>query len=87
MPGKPSDFIIRVDGLNLDDSARARLAGVLQAAFMGELGRLDLAPRGGAVAYIPHKEWLGLWLRSIGQIKDLRGQDFDKTLNVGEQVR
>ena len=86
MPGKPSDFVLRVDGLDLDDAARTRIANALQASLLAELGRLDLAPRpGSAVAFFPRKEWLGIWLRSLAQIRDLKGQDFEKVLTVGEK--
>jgi hypothetical protein len=88
MPGKPTDFVLRVDGLNLPDAARERIAGALQAALMSELGRLDLGgARTETVAYIPHKEWLGLWLRSLANLRDLKGQDFERPLEISERTR
>ena len=86
MPGKAADFVVRLDGLGLDDSARDRIAAALQAATLAELGRLDLGHKAGAAAFIPRKEWYGLWLRSMANIQDLKGQDFNKALNVSERA-
>ena len=86
MPGKPADFIVRLDGLGLSDDARSRIAAALQAATLAELGRLDLGHQTGAAAFIPRKEWLGFWLRSMVEIRDLKGQDFNKALNVSERA-
>jgi hypothetical protein len=85
MPGKSSDFVVRLDGLNLDDGARDRIASALQASVLAELGRLDLGHKTGGLAYFPRKEWLGIWLRSIADIKGISGQDFNKVLNVTER--
>lgn len=66
MPGKPHDFMVRLDGLKLDEATSHRIAGAIQAAVMSELAKLDLSggqPH-GSVAYIP-KDWLGIWLRQI----------------------
>src|SRR5262249_35571487 len=59
-----ADFIVRLDGLHLDEAARNRIAGAVQSAVMAELGNLDLTagqPKPG-LAYIPLK-WRGIWLR------------------------
>ena len=87
MPGKPSDFVVRLDGLELDERTRDRIAAALQSAVVAELGRLDLAQKNPGVAYIPRKEWLGIWLRSIADIREIRGQDFGKALDVVERGR
>ena len=87
MPGKPSDFVLRVEGLELNDGVRDRIAGALQASLMAELGRLDLAAKAPVVAFIPRKEWYGLWLRSLAQLRDFKSQEFEKVLDVGERAR
>lgn len=59
-----ADFIVRLEGLHLDEAARNRVAGAVQAAVMAELGKLDLTagrPK-PAFAYLPLK-WRGIWLR------------------------
>jgi hypothetical protein len=83
---RPNDFVVRLDGLPLDDGARQRIAAALQSAAVAELGRLDLNKR-DAFAYIPRKEWYGLWLRTIAQAGEFRGQDFAKPLEVTERLR
>jgi hypothetical protein len=70
-----ADFVVRLDGLRLDDAARSRLAGAVQAAVMAELGKLDLT--GGrpvpTLAYLPLK-WRGIWLRDIEKLPEGFGQ-------------
>jgi hypothetical protein len=83
---KPNDFVVRLDGLSLDDGARQRIAAALQSAAVAELGRLDLN-KGAAFAYIPRKEWYGLWLKAIAQAGGLRGQEFANPLDVSERAR
>jgi hypothetical protein len=86
MPGKPSDFVVRLDGLDLSESAKNHIAAALQASVVAELGRLDLAHKASGLAYFPRKEWLGLWLRSVVDIRDPRGQEFNKALEVAERA-
>ena len=83
MPGKPHDFVVRVEGLPLNEEAQRRIAGAIQGALLSELGRLDLAsakpePR---FSYIP-VQWLGIWLREARHLQDLR--DLTKNLGVTE---
>jgi hypothetical protein len=84
MPGKPNDFIVRLDGLKLDEAARHRISSAIQAAVLSELGTIDLTGRGptGGLAFIPIK-WKGLWLREVARLPELG--DFGKTLGVTEQ--
>ena len=66
MHGKPHDFMVRLDGLKLDEATSHRIAGAIQAVVISELGKLDLTggQHHGSLAYIP-KDWLGIWLRQI----------------------
>lgn len=85
MPGKPNDFVVRLDGLKLDEASRSRIAGAIQAAVLAELGRLDLAgaqPNNG-LAYIPIK-WRGIWLRQMVNVPEGLGE-LGKTLGVSER--
>jgi hypothetical protein len=73
MPGKPHDFIVRLDGLRLDAAAHNRIASAIQSAVVEELGRVDLAgthPPPPAFAYFPLK-WRGLWLHEAAGLKNL----------------
>jgi len=81
MPGKPADFIVRLDGLQLDEASRNRIAGAIQAAALAELGRLDLAGAKPGLAYIPLK-WLGMWLRPAATLPEGLGE-LSKTLTAG----
>jgi hypothetical protein len=57
-----SDFIVRFAGVDLPNSARARIAEAIQAAAMEEFVKLDLAP--DLVPQIPRiKMWAGVHLR------------------------
>ena len=85
MPGKPNDFVVRLDGLRLDEAAKNRIAGAIQSAVVAELGLID---HGGnkpfsALAYIPLK-WRGYWLREIDRLPENIAQ-FNKQLNVEER--
>jgi hypothetical protein len=95
MPAKahPHDFIVRLEGLQLDEASRSRIAGAIQGAVMLELGRLDLAgpKRLGGFAHIPI-DWLGFWLREATNAQEAlkglggtlqivdRANDFDQTI-------
>ena len=88
MPGKPNDFIVRLDGMKLDDATRHRVASAIQSAVLGELGRLDLGGQTGVSTILVHtpKEWLGKWLREVhgpGPQNPLQG--IDARLGVTEQ--
>jgi hypothetical protein len=85
MPGKPNDFIVRLDGLPLDQAAKRRIAGAIQSAVLGELGKLDLAGNKptNSLVHIPI-EWLGLWLRDATNLREGLG-DMGKTLGVTER--
>lgn len=56
-----NDFIVRLDGLKLDEAAKARLAGRIQGAVLREIAGIDTG--GDLYAFVPHKEWIGLWVR------------------------
>jgi hypothetical protein len=73
--GNSADFIVRLDGLRLDEAARSRIAGAVQAAVMAELGRLDFTAGKStpALAYIPLK-WRGIWLREIQKLPEGLGE-------------
>lgn len=82
MPLKPHDFIVRLDGLPLDEPTRQRIAGAIQAAVLSELGKLDLAgakPAAG-LAYLPHR-WWGIWYRVRADVLENLG-GLGKTLGV-----
>jgi hypothetical protein len=81
MPGRPQDFIVRLDGLKLDEAARNRIAGAIQTAVMSELGRLDLGHPETILIHTP-KEWLGRWLREIHSAKDLENTYHDVTTTL-----
>jgi hypothetical protein len=81
MPAKPNDFIVRLDGLQLDEASRNRIAGAIRAAALAELGRLDLAGAKPGLAYIPLK-WLGIWLRPATTLPEGLGE-LSKTLVAG----
>jgi hypothetical protein len=83
MPGRPSDFIVRLEGVKLDDAGRRRLSNAIQNAVMSELGLIDLNPKGNWGVHIP-KEWLGRWLRQVENLNDLQGLG-NKALNVHER--
>jgi hypothetical protein len=88
MPAKNTshDFIVRLDGLQLDETARSRIAGAVQGAVMSELGQLDLAARKrlGGLAFIPHQWWWGFWLRETAHLpQDLK--DVEKGFQVVER--
>ena len=84
MPGKTNDFVVRLEGLELDEQARNRISAAIQAAAMAELGRVDGGHQGGLVA-LP-SEWLGMWLRSAAQRGGHPPQDFaNKILQVTER--
>jgi hypothetical protein len=85
MSGKPNDFIVRLDGLPLDEAARHRIAGAIQSAVLAELGKLDLAGNKptNALFHIP-TEWLGLWLREVTGLREGLGE-LKKTLGVTER--
>lgn len=84
MPGKPHDFVVRIEGLPLDEEAQRRIAGAIQGVLLSELGRLDLAgvkPK-PTLSYIP-VQWLGIWLRDA---RNLQGPiEFNKNLGVTER--
>jgi hypothetical protein len=85
MPGKSNDFIVRLDGLHLDEAARNRIAGAIQGAVLAELGRLDLAGSkpSAALSYIP-LQWRGFWLREVANLQEGIGE-FGKTLGVTQR--
>lgn len=85
MPGKPNDFIVRLDGLPLDEAAKRRIAGAIQSAVLGELGKLDLAGKKptNSLVHIPI-EWRGLWLREVTKLSEGLGE-IGKTLGVTER--
>ena len=82
MPAKTHDFIVRLDGLKIDEGARQRIAQALQSAALSELGRLDLHGRESTVVIHTPKEWLGRWLREVGHLEGL--QDIERKLGVKE---
>jgi hypothetical protein len=83
MPGRAQDFIVRLDGLKLDQASRDRIAGAIQTAVMSELGRLDLGGDGTILIHTP-KEWLGRWLREVSSLRDLENtyKEMNQTLKV-----
>jgi len=56
-----NDFIVRLDGLKIDEATKARLAGRIQGAVLRELAGVDTG--GDYHAFVPRKEWYGLWVR------------------------
>jgi hypothetical protein len=84
MSAKPNDFIVRLDGLKLDEAARGRISAAIQSAVVAELGRLDLAGlhSSNRLAYFPIR-WPGLWLREINELPSGLGE-LGKTLTVNE---
>jgi len=84
MPGKPHDFVVRIEGLPLDEEAQRRIAGAIQGAMLSELGRLDLAGRdpNPTLSYIPIR-WLGIWLRDARTLQ--APGEFNKDLGVTER--
>jgi hypothetical protein len=84
MPGKPHDFVVRLEGLPLDKAAQERIAAAIRGAVVAELGRLDFAsiqPR-PSLSYIPI-HWMGIWLRDASNLPGLG--EFKKNLGVTEQ--
>jgi hypothetical protein len=81
MPGKPHDFVVRIEGLPLDEEAQRRIAGAIQGALLSELGRLDLAGTNPkpTLSYIP-VQWLGIWLREARHLQD--PIEFNQNLEV-----
>jgi hypothetical protein len=66
-PAKPStDLIVRLNGVQLSDDARARINASVQAAVLKEIAALDIAPK--IVVQFP-REWLGLWLDEVARLK------------------
>jgi hypothetical protein len=62
MPNDSTDFVVRLQGVKLTPAIKAKIAAEIQSTAMRELGRLDM--KGDMVARIPHKEWLGIWIRN-----------------------
>lgn len=67
--GNEHDFIVRLEGLNLDEAAKQRIAGAIQGAVMAELGRIDLRGQAGFPGFFPRKDWLGFILRDMGRLR------------------
>jgi hypothetical protein len=84
MSAKPNDFIVRLDGLKLDEAARGRISAAIQSAVVAELGRLDLPGlhSSNRFAYFPIR-WPGFWLREINELPSGLGE-LGKTLTVNE---
>jgi hypothetical protein len=82
---KSNDFIVRLDGLQLDAATRHRIAAAIQATALAELGRLDIAGStpGSHLVFFP-KEWLGIWIRDLANLPQGLGE-LGKTLGVGER--
>jgi len=66
-----NDFIVRLDGLKIDEATRARLAGRIQGAVLREIAGIDTG--GDYHAFVPRKEWYGLWVRMSAALQNQLG--------------
>jgi hypothetical protein len=73
-----ADFVVRIDMAKLNAKQAEAIAAAIQGVVLSELGRLDLAHAepvtepGAAIIF--HKEWLGLWLRSLKDLQNPKQQ-------------
>jgi hypothetical protein len=81
MPGRPNDFVVRLEGLKLDEAARNRIAGAIQAAVLKELGTIDLSGSNPAnnLIHIPIT-WRGIIYRNLAKLPG-------DVANIGQNLR